>query len=102
MTENKPCPPREELVFFVHEMERELRRNDHKQGWGDDSARALMRRLREEVDELRVSLGLECNVCRKGHTSKVDIAKIRNEAADVANFAMMIADNFGGLRDESR
>ena len=99
MTKTTTCPPREEVVCFAHEMERELRRNDHKSGWGDDSRRALFGRLVKEVDELRVALGLCCPNCRRTKASKSTAAVIRTEAADVANFAMMIADNFGGLRD---
>ncbi len=99
MTRTKTCHPREELVYFVHEMERELRRNDHKAGWGDDSRRTLFKRLQEEVDELRVALGLCCPRCRRNASSKSKAGVIRSGAADVANFAMMIADNFGGLRD---
>lgn len=66
---------------FLVEMERKLIANRHKGGWDRCSKRYLLRRLREEVDEL----------ARTGS----DKRKTTQEAADVANFAYMIADVFG-------
>jgi hypothetical protein len=64
------------VQWFAEQMELQLRANDHKGGWAGDSTESLLDRLDEEVAELR-----ECS-------SKREI----EEAADVANFAMMIAD----------
>lgn len=73
---------RQEVSWFSLEMERKLKANDHKGGWRDCSMDYLFRRLREEMDELALAEGDD----------------IIDEAADVANFAMMIADR---LRDSS-
>jgi len=71
---------REPLVWFTGEMEKKLRANDHKDGWDFPPLDWLFERLLEEVEELRVEI-----VARKS-------AHNISEAADVANFAMMIAD----------
>lgn len=68
---------------FAQAMEERLRRNDYKVGWRFTSQRWLLMRLKQEVLELELEL---------------DKAKLKSEcavipeAADVANFAMMIAD----------
>jgi NTP pyrophosphatase (non-canonical NTP hydrolase) len=74
--------PRLEVLWFADRMENELRANDHKDGWGDLSERWLLNRLRQETKELQRVLG-----------EGVPADRIISEAADVANFAMMIADN---------
>lgn len=63
-------------------MEFALQKNDWKGGWQDDRMFDLLERLREETDELRDALFVAKNF--------EDIIK---ESADIANFAMMIADN---------
>lgn len=79
------------LAMFAIAMEARLRANDHKGGWGDCQYRFLFRRLLEEAEELREATGIHCSAC--GHNpGKKDGRDIRDEAADVANFAMMIAD----------
>lgn len=77
---------------FARLMEAKLRENDHKGGWSADAFSSLYARLLEEAEELRVVAGRsnngdEASWCRN----------VAREAADVANFAMMIADNTGGL-----
>jgi len=77
------------VLEFAKEMEAQLKFNDHKGDWIGADPQWLMCRLLDEVIELqRVVL-----------FSEGDPAE---EAADVANFAMMIADVLGGLvyRDE--
>ena len=73
--------PREELQWFSQKMERELRENDHKGGWQGCSDWFLFQRLLEEAGELAAVL----SGAREGNAI--------SEAADIANFAMMIADN---------
>lgn len=68
---------RPEVKDFAALMEQKLKANDHKPGWKNDSFRALFRRLEQEMRELR-----EC-----------PDEFVIDEAIDVANFAMMIADN---------
>ena len=76
---------RAEVQLFAAAMERELRANDYKGGWTHMTMRRLMTRLRQEVEELENADGTE---------------SVMREAADVANFAMMIADVCGGLRED--
>lgn len=76
---------------FAHIMEEVLQENDHKGGWDKMSIMQLTNRLDEEVLELFVELSKDT----------IDAAKVRNEAADVANFAMFIYDKFGRVNKES-
>jgi NTP pyrophosphatase (non-canonical NTP hydrolase) len=68
-------------------MEAQLRANDHKPGWKGENPWPLMDRLFEEARELADEL-------QPG--SRTDAAawraRVAAEAADVANFAMMVAD----------
>jgi len=75
-------PLRPEVLFFAERMECKLRLNDHKQHWRDFNIEYLMRRLKEEVAELEDTIA-------SGGTRHQQA----DEAADVANFAMMIADS---------
>lgn len=76
--------PREAVEWFARRMEEQLKKNDHKGGWEDEMRSYLARRLLEETGEL-MELFLKGNYLR---------SDIINECADVANFAMMIADNY--------
>lgn len=82
---------RPEVVAFATLMEQQLRANDHKPGWKSDSTFALWSRLLQETIELN-----EARTARNP-----DSALIGREAADVANFAMMVADVMGGLPVET-
>ncbi len=79
---------RPEVLAFALAMEKRLRENDHKGGWHEASDQYLLRRLYEEVIELQWALAepQEDNVIR--------------EAADVANFSMMLADNWSRRMEE--
>lgn len=85
---------RPEVVRFAAAMERKLEANDHKRGWKHCETLYLMRRLRNEVGELAVLV----NAARRGE-AHVDRDAILSEAADVANFAMMVADVLGALKE---
>lgn len=77
---------------FAAGMKRKLAENAHKgdrDGWRNDSAEALVRRLREEVDEIEVAL-VATPASRRARL-------VADEGFDVGNFAMMIADVAGGL-----
>ena len=76
------------LKIFWSLMEQKLRENEHKGGWAGDSPISLWKRLREEANELMAEIVAG---------SEIDPQEIAREAADVANFAMMIADVCGGL-----
>jgi NTP pyrophosphatase (non-canonical NTP hydrolase) len=73
---------REEVRWFAVQMEAKLKENDHKGGWDNCQYRYLLDRLREEVDELIQAFW----------DQEKTTEDIVSEAADVANFAMMIAD----------
>lgn len=77
------------IQAFGKLMEKQLRQNDHKGGWTDEADGYLLRRLQQEVNEL-----VEAVKDRR--------TTIGAEAADVANFCMMIADNWGYLREPER
>lgn len=70
------------LRRFAEQMELKLRDNDHKGGWKECSNNYLLKRLLEEYQELLKTLA-------PGGLSFYTT----DEAVDVANFAMMIADN---------
>ena len=76
--------PRKEVTWFAEQMEMRLRGNDHKGGWRDCFTPWLFRRLTEEVEELRLEI-----YDKSGWNER----RIIRECSDVANFAMMIADN---------
>lgn len=80
---------RKPLLRFVQKMESVLRANDHKGGWGRCYKTQLLDKLHEEVSELDQVL----------RNRPFDRTAIANEAADVANVAMMIYDNWGPLED---
>jgi hypothetical protein len=86
---------RREVLAFANCMELKLRRNDHKGGWELEGLRDLLRRLREEVDELEAAIRVLPN--HGSMPNRVARDTIVAEAADIANLAMMIADNVGGL-----
>jgi NTP pyrophosphatase (non-canonical NTP hydrolase) len=73
---------RPEVMAFAHVMEERLRRNDYKGGWKNCKSDYLIKRLCEEYLELRDAIR------EKGMWGPW----VRGEAADVANFAMMIWD----------
>lgn len=80
MTTNNTRPS---VKWFAEQMERKLSANDHKGQWQSCDAMWLLRRLKEETTELEEAL----------LQAKFDAHELINEAADIANFAMMIADN---------
>lgn len=77
---------------FSNIMSVKLSENSHKGGWQDMAKEELIHCLRTEVRELEDELEASDG------TAEAQLM-IRREAADVANFAMMIADRFGGLVD---
>jgi NTP pyrophosphatase (non-canonical NTP hydrolase) len=83
---------RPEVVAFADAMEERLRANDHKRGWDSCTMGYLRQRLKGEMGELFDEIDKQQKAtCR-------DTGAVNREAADVANFAMMIADRWGGLK----
>ena len=77
-----PVELRDEIRWFAEQMELRLRANDHKGGWTDEDEVWLWSRIGEEWQELHGAM----YVAPKSHQAVI------REAADVANFAMMLAD----------
>jgi hypothetical protein len=73
---------REPVSWFARQMETRLKANDHKGGWENDPVDYLLARIEQEATEVFHATG-----------SPGSLEKVIEEAADVANFAMMIADN---------
>lgn len=72
---------REPVQWFADRMEAKLRLNDHKGHWSNCGFPYLDRRLDDKVYEL------------KHARSNLNYGGMIEEAVDVANFALMIADN---------
>lgn len=73
---------RPEVMRVAQAMELKLRQNDHKGLWDGCTLRYLSMRLTQEKNELIRAVMEE------------RYQDVLNEAADVCNFAMMIADNY--------
>lgn len=73
--------PRKIVQWFALLMEQKLDENKHKNGWRQSLNTRLLRQLKGEVQELEEAL------------LNGDPVEIAREAADVANYAMMLADN---------
>ena len=75
------------VLWFVALMFEKLDQNRFKMGWDGCTQNWLLDRLEQEVGELRQAI-----------TDNKPARDIAYEAADVANFAMMIADNSGAYQ----
>lgn len=88
--ENIPCDmcqfvnglPRPSVVRFADDMEQRLRENDHKGGWSRETKQHMANIMARAVQDLLLSL-----------VSNASVQYVTTRAADVANIAMMIADN---------
>lgn len=83
---------RPEVAAFARAMEAKLRKHDKSRGaggWKNDDPSRLLARLDEESEEL----GLAVSPLSKQRKK----AEVLSEAADVGNFAMMVADVCGAL-----
>jgi len=99
VTRMADAPPREPVCWFAGVMEAKLRENDHKGGWGDCDFDYLEKRIREELAELATVLMQYQIAALSPHEvtrTRYLGEKAKREAADVANFAMMIADRLRG------
>jgi NTP pyrophosphatase (non-canonical NTP hydrolase) len=73
---------------FSHIMEKKLSENRHKgdaRGWRESTPGQLVQRIEDEVAELKEAL----------MSKQFNPEAVAREAADVANFAMMVADCYG-------
>lgn len=86
--------PREEVVWFAKQMEVKLAQNDHKSHWTGEQDYRLLAGLDSEIRELKQEL------IRGPNSMNAD--PIIEEAADVANMAMMIADKARKAQENAR
>jgi len=84
---------RPEVIAFACLMEHELRNNDHKSGWKGESPLRLAKRVVEEADELK-EVAFDADTWGAERFRE----RVGEEAADVANMAMMVADVCGCLK----
>jgi len=77
--------PREPVQWFSEQMERKLAKHDDRPGWQNENFEYLLIRLMGELGEL-------CSL-PKTLDHKMGLENVIEEAADVGNFAMMVADN---------
>lgn len=81
----EPLGIRGPLAEFALSMEKKLRKNDHKTGWGKLPVEALMRQLLLEIEEYKVAAEF------------LTVEEARDELVDVANFAMIMWDRLSTL-----
>lgn len=86
-------PRYKSVDWFAGEMNKVLLANSDKTGWLGYPINDLFKRLRDESDELLIAIHSD-----KGRPK--DVRRIIKESVDVANFAMMIADNYRQESDE--
>lgn len=79
---------KDDLFILQDAMKAKIDRDLYKGTWENIPLEELLKLLEDEVEELREAVLLEPN------------ENIIKEAADVANFALMIAGNAGRERDE--
>jgi NTP pyrophosphatase (non-canonical NTP hydrolase) len=80
---------REPVRWFAEQMERKLAQHDDRPGWKGEDFEYLLIRLMGELGEL-------CNL-----QPGTELQTVIDEAADVANFAMMISDNARSLMQDN-
>jgi len=87
------------VMVFSDAMRRKLFQNQrnkgNRDGWMKDSPKYHLMRLKEEVDELGEA------VC-KMYNDDMSPDEVLNEAADVANIAMMVADSANALDNRKK
>ncbi|MNU34876.1 hypothetical protein D3C71_234620 [compost metagenome] len=93
---------RPEVQWFAEQMELMLQANEHKGGWSSESSEFLLMECERNFDMLDVAVS---NHTRASHTDSKELRKewmaaIMRRSANVANFAMMVADNVRNEVDE--
>lgn len=94
---------RKDVETFAEIMDAKLTANAHKGHWGGCAPEWLLVRLQEECGELarkvleRKDALTLMDISQRGTLNTKHAEQIAREAADVANFALMVADVCGGL-----
>lgn len=107
------------VMALAEAMIDKLDKNDHKGGWEDSGPGYLETRLKEEANELEQAVTGYIHVRNKLREARAEEKpnamyiddleiilenarkQVLSEAADVSNFALMLADRFGGLDEKS-
>lgn len=74
---------RNSVLWFAQKMETKLRENEYKPDWRNQTQLYLFGYLQGEIKELGEQI----------HLDQSDSGRVIEEAVDVGNLAMMIADN---------
>lgn len=90
---------RPSVAWFATKMEEKLAINDHKGGWKKCEIDWLIERIEAELEELKHVYGFRKADWGRSVGEGIQFVDISNEAiisecADIANFAMMVADKF--------
>lgn len=93
--DNSDIQPRESIMWFARLMEAKLQENDHKQHWSECDMQYLHERLHQEVGELDEEVKIAM-------VTKLNSPNMPWEAADVANFCMMIAEKAAKRTSKTR
>ena len=89
------------VTWFAQRMEAKLAKNDFKGGWGNCTPSDLYQMLQHECKELEEKyIARQIDTARDSdlhlpHFKDTSNNSIIDECADIANFAMMIADLYG-------
>lgn len=83
---------REPLKWFSEQMEQRLKANDHKGGWDRETFGYFCAKIHDTVHKLT----------SKRFIKNPDLNLITKEAIDLANYAMMIADNTRHTLEETQ
>ena len=91
---DKSIVPRSEILKFAGEMEKQLQANEHKGHWRNCAYSFLLEELDRNLEILK-----HLNENRGGNLVEIreNMRKAILRCANIANFAMMFADNCGGL-----
>jgi hypothetical protein len=79
------CGPRKAVRLFAYDMEKQLKVNDHRNGWKEEHCEYLSEQLGRNHTALIKELAKNLS----------DPFEITIRCANIANYAMMIADNKG-------
>jgi hypothetical protein len=87
---------RKSVRWFAEQMERKLREHDDRDGWEHEDYDWLTDRIYDELMELKGAV-FRFEVAQMSNADRDELEHLANavssEAADVANFAHMVADN---------
>jgi hypothetical protein len=88
-------PSKEQIIELVDDfalhMKHKMLANAHKGGWRGEQLSYVFTRLLQEVSELSEAI-VQCQTPDEDGATEENVIRVAGEAADVANFAMMVYD----------